>query len=250
MRSVGIDGPEVLSASGTGWSACTVRGAGRARNADAVAANVEGRTLAFAVADGVGALAASDRASAAAVSAVIEWAGRRSSTREEDMRALFGSINAAVASSLAGERGATTLVCALISKRRCIVAAVGDSEALAIDERGHVQRLNHLDHVPSRPNALLAWIDGEATFEPHVVRLDILPSRLCLMTDGVAQSLTHAQIAELLLESSVPTAASALVEAARSNGATDDVSAIVITPDVGRGGIVTWGDQLSPGGTP
>lgn len=218
---------------GTHWSACTARGRERARNSDALSVDTTGALLAFTIADGVGAMEASPAASAAAADAVAAWARTRCTVNAQDVSALVVSVSGAVGDALQarGEAGATTLACAILSGQRGVVVTVGDSEVLAVGAVGPAERLNELDHVPARPNVLLAWIDGQTELEPHVIEVDVLPHRLCLVTDGVAQVLDYGQIADLVRDTDPEEAARTLVLAALDRGASDDVTALVLSAE-------------------
>jgi len=220
--------------SGAGWSACTARGSARAHNSDALAVDVSGKLLAFAVADGVGSMEASPLASAVAVAAVASWVKGRNTVDERDIPSLFAAIDGAVRQALStrsGE-GATTIACAIVSARRVVIATVGDSEVLSVGTDGPAERLNELDHLKSRPNTLLAWIDGKTELEPHVIRLNALPHRLCLVTDGVVQALDYYHIARIVREWDPSVAAREMVLSARRRGASDDVTVLVLGGDI------------------
>jgi serine/threonine protein phosphatase PrpC len=221
---------------GPGWSACSARGSSRTHNSDAVAVDVSGECLAFAVADGVGALEASPLASAAAAGAAVRWARQRRAVAVDDIPALLTSVNDSVGETLRalGEKGATTLACIILSAGRAIIITVGDSEVLAVGGVGPAERLNELDHVPARPNMLLAWIDGKETLEPHIIALECLPHRLCLVTDGVVQALDYGEIGTLIRETEPAEAARALVLSARDHGASDDITALVLSAEVAK----------------
>lgn len=225
---------DVVFQYGDHWSACSIQGANRARNSDALAVCAEGTLRAFAVADGVGTMEGSPVASRAAADAAAAWVRDRRDVLQDDVLSLLATVNYAVGAALhaGGEAGATTLACALVSGHGAIVTTIGDSEALAIGPLGPARRLNDLDHVPGRPNMLLAWIDGEAEFDPHIIALDSMPHRLCLVTDGIVKVLDYRKIATIVRGAPVPTAARSLVEAARAAGATDDVTALVLSGDL------------------
>ncbi len=203
-------------------------GPGREVNADAFALNLEGSCLAFAVADGVGALPGSPFASAAAALAVIEWAQAKPET--PSFEALSAHVTERVGAALRPRslNGATTLVVALIAGGEVTVASIGDSGALAIPASGPAKPLHKLDHVPSRPNILTAWIDGEAAFEPHRGTPARDSYALCLVTDGVSGSLRNEQIADIVRSTPLEDAAALLVKAARAAGSHDDATALVL----------------------
>lgn len=217
---------------GDDWSACSARGLGRTRNSDALAVSADGPCRAFVVADGAGSLALSPLASETAAAAAAAWVRGRDTVHADDITSFAESVNEAVRVALGGAdpgQGATTLACAMIDGDRGVVATVGDSEALAVADDGPAHRLNDLDHVPARPNMLLAWIDGTTAFEPHVIPLDPLPGRLCLVTDGIVKVLDYDAIARLVREAPPAEAARALVLNARQRGASDDVTALVVS---------------------
>ncbi len=124
--------------------------------------------------------------------------------------------------------GATTLACALRTESACLVLTVGDSEVLAIPGDGPAERLNVLDHIPSRPNVLLAWLDGRTPFEPHVYALDGTEHLLCLVTDGVTKVVDYVGISEIVRGSQLAGGPGGLIAAAREAGATDDLTAVVM----------------------
>lgn len=222
---------ETAFCSGPGWSVCSIRGPGRSHNSDAYSFDLTSACLAFAIADGVGALEGSPYASMAAAAAATGWVQGRSSVRPSDVPQLVEVANAAVKDTLSRNRikGATTIACAVIAPTTVVIATVGDSEALAVTTSGPATRLNELDHVPARPNVLLAWLDGESPVEPHAIEIQRLPHRLCLVTDGVSRALDYTIIAEVVRSSNPAEAARDLVQHARKNGATDDATAIVIS---------------------
>jgi serine/threonine protein phosphatase PrpC len=219
-----------MNRSGAHWSASSLRGVERRRNSDAVAVADDGACHTFALADGVGALEASPRASKAAAHSATEWASGRTAIGEADAAGLVDAVDGAVREVVRDDRGATTLVFAAVEGNQGVVFTVGDSEVLAVDESGPARRLNPLDHVPAKPNMLLAWIDGKVDIEPHVIALDPLPFRLVLATDGVTGALDKESIAELVRAAPIERAARVLTDAARQKGAVDDASAIVIAP--------------------
>jgi serine/threonine protein phosphatase PrpC len=121
--------------------------------------------------------------------------------------------------------GATTMVMAAIAAGGAVVASVGDSEILAIDATGPARSLAPVDHLPSQTNVLLSWLDGVEEFEPHTVALPSLPYRLCLVTDGVAGTLSYETIADLVRSVQPAEAARLLVRQARAGGSRDDATA-------------------------
>jgi serine/threonine protein phosphatase PrpC len=217
--------------AGREWSAATYVGPGKEENADALSVNLKGELLAFAVADGVGAMPTSPVASAIASKAATDWINARSSFDVPDSRALYAAVSDAIAAGLKDQMksGATTLVVAVIGDGQLTVASLGDTEVLAVGTEGPAQSLLPVDHHPQQTNMLLAWLDGVEHFESHAVALEAMPHRLCLATDGVAGTLSVEEIATILRETPVHQAAVALVTRARAAGSHDDATAIVIS---------------------
>jgi serine/threonine protein phosphatase PrpC len=210
-----------------------VQGQGRKRNSDAFGVMRTAHGYAFAVADGVGALSGSAAASQAAVDAVKQWSANRNGSLLTEVDGLYDEIDRSVREALAHEdSGATTLACLLADETGYLLTAIGDSEILAVSATGETVLMNELDHLPNRPNVLLAWIDGKTELSPHVAQLNRLPDRLCLVTDGVTKLLEYERIGRLVLDAGVQGAAVALVDAAREAGAQDDLTAIVISADL------------------
>jgi len=221
----------LLFKHGADWSACSARGLNRERTADAFAVAADGQVRAFAVADGVGSLPCSPAVSSAAALAAIDWAsGFQGAVVETDIEGLVSAVGASVLNqlSLTPGAGATTLASAFLADGRGLVMTVGDSEALAVDREGPARPLTEPDHVPSQPNVLLAWIDGTSPFTPHIIALDVLPHRLCLVTDGIVKVLSYDRIADIARQSPPSESARNLVLAARHELAGDDVTAVVI----------------------
>jgi serine/threonine protein phosphatase PrpC len=225
---------DVEHANGARWSACSQRGSARDHNSDAFAVREQDGRLVVAVGDGVGALAGSPLASRRAVDAAVAWGASADLSDLNAGASLFAAVSTAVQDALRSARfveGATTLVCAVVEAGGCWLAAVGDSEIIAVGRAGDATRLNRLDQVPDQPNVITAWVDGDALFEPHVTRLALAPTRLCLVTDGVTKGLDYEALAAVVSGTHVTTAARALVEAAAATGVGDDVTAVVVVAD-------------------
>ena len=175
----------------------------------------------------------SPEASVTATRAVVDWASRQPRPLPPEAASLAAAAaNAAVAELLTGhpELGATTLAFALLADGAAVIGAVGDSEILAIDATGPARRLNDLDHVPSRPNILLAWLDGVAPFEPHTATLDGRLPTLCLVTDGVTKVLAYDEIAAIVRDAASTDQAVEIIREAQRRRATDDVTALIVLP--------------------
>src|SRR6185295_2258337 len=81
--------------AGREWSACTLTGPGKPVNADSLAADFTGKCLAFVVADGVGAMAGSQMASALAANAAADWISKRPWMDLAGVTSLFAAANRA-----------------------------------------------------------------------------------------------------------------------------------------------------------
>jgi len=221
-------------ARGRQWSAYSLTGPGKPVNADAFAVELTGESLAFVVADGVGAMAGSQLASRLAAKTAVDWIKRRTLVDTDGAGPLFAAVNSAVGEGLKARNmsGATTMVVAAIAAGGAVVASVGDSEILAIDATGPARSLAPADHLPSQTNVLLSWLDGVEEFEPHTLALQSLPYRLCLVTDGVAGTLSYETIADLVRSVRPAEAARLLVREARAGGSRDDATALVISNSV------------------
>jgi serine/threonine protein phosphatase PrpC len=226
-----VDQSSLIFDHGREWSACTLTGPGKPLNADALAIDFTGGCLAFVVADGVGAMAGSRLASAIGAGTAASWIARRSWLDGESLPALFAAANTAIGEGLRSQNssGATTIVLAAVAGGCGVVASVGDSEVIAVGATGPGESLNPVDHLPSQTNVLLAWLDGVESFDPHVRPLSVLPHRLCLMTDGVAGTLSYERIADLVRSVEPSEAARTLVLEARAAGSRDDATALVIS---------------------
>ena len=202
----------------------------RGHNSDALAVSLKGSCIAFVVADGVGSLEASPVASEVAALAAAQWVERQTALDVAAVPSLVESVNSTVATALAQHGvGATTLACAIISADRSVLVTVGDSEAIAIGKTGPAVRLNDIDNVPGNQNMLLAWIDGVIPIEPHVIEIGALPYRLCLVTDGITKVLDYRRIADVVRRADISDAARDLIVEARTAGAADDVTAVVLS---------------------
>lgn len=187
----------------------------------------------FAVADGVGSMPGSPIASQAAVKAVRDAAEEGLFQRRGGLALLLETVNHAVLDALSSlsdgnVRGATTLSVVAVQSGRVLIVSVGDSEVHMVGSSGDSRLQHELDHVPNRPNVLLAWIDGRTAFEPHVVSVAAESETLCLMSDGIPGALSRAEIARVVRNSHIGSAARELVLAARGAGANDDVTAVVV----------------------
>ena len=213
------------------------------------------------VADGVGGQAYGDVASATAIQLV-----RRLDTPEGVPAPAGDGSDDAALTALAGavlkvhdrlaemveqdrelDGTSTTLTAALLDGQRLAMAHVGDSRAYLL--RGGTLRQITADHtfvqtlidegriteeesrVHPHRNIILRAVDGVHQTEPDLFYVDLEPGdRVMLCSDGCSGALTDAQIAELLGEGTVDSAALGLVQSALDHGSTDNVT--VVTAEV------------------
>ena len=225
-----------LAETGDNWSAYSLQGAGRERNSDAFAVFDKDGWQAFAVGDGVGSMPGSPNASRAAVDAVVESLRSGPLVQVDDLQQVMPSVDRSVVQALASSEGpgATTLAFVVVVRGLARLLSVGDSEIHAIPAEGESVLLHPVDHVPAQPNILLAWLDGETSYEAHTHALELENARLCLMTDGIPGALSNDRIAAVVRGSAVRDAAREVVLAARDAGARDDLTAIVVSASADR----------------
>lgn len=140
----------------------------------------------------------------------------------------------------------TTVVAALVSGRRAIIAHVGDSRAYHIHESGMVQltvdhslveslvaagliRRDEARHHP-QANVIVRTIGDEPSVEVDVTHVDLkLGDTLLLCSDGLTNLLDDTSIWQLVNESpSPPAACRALIAAANQAGGDDNATVILI----------------------
>ena len=205
------------------------------------------------VADGVGGQAYGDVASSTAIQIVRRLdtpEGAPDDSEDAALTALAGVV-VRVHDRLAEmveqdselDGTSTTLTAALLDGRRLAMAHVGDSRAYLL--RDGALRQVTADHtfvqtlvdegriteeesrVHPHRNIILRAVDGVHESEPDLFYVDLEPGdRLMLCSDGCSGALTDAQIAELLGEGTVDSAALGLVQSALDHGSTDNVTVI------------------------
>ena len=140
----------------------------------------------------------------------------------------------------------STLVIALLRKRRCFVANVGDSRAYRLRagrftqltrdhsvvseliERGHITPEEALDHDAS--GQLTHYIGMGEKVRSHVRSFALKRNdRILLCTDGLTDMLSDDEIAAILKTETDPqTACAALVAAANRAGGHDNITTLII----------------------
>lgn len=198
----------------------------------------------FVVCDGIGGSLGGKKASRVAVREFIRAyfdasAGAGGVEKESPAVALRAALAEAnhkvyLAAGRAGALGrmGTTVVAAAVVGSDAWLLNVGDSRAYLF----HAGRLRQLseDHVPSGRKPGDRSIDRAVGTNAHVTPFLCGPltlaagDRLLLCTDGLTTAVTEGTIAALLQAFSAPEAARQLIERAKTGGAADNVSALVV----------------------
>jgi len=234
--------------------AATLPGAGKPGNEDSffVCTSLQGRPgcAAFAVADGVGGLAAGDVASQQALDAFVRSLQRaRRGSQAELLRAAFVRAHSLVwsLSLRRSVRMATTLVAGLLCGSRAWIANVGDSRAYYISPRRIRQLTRDHSLVAERVrDGLVSEADAKAVPFRHVITrclgsgarapgVDLfgpvslaLGDRLLLCSDGLHDLVSDAEIADVVRRHPPQAAAEVLVSRSRVLGNRDDVSIVIV----------------------
>lgn len=202
-------------------------------NEDAAAVIPVGDSIVLAVADGVGGSPGGNDASATAVETL-----RRSLAKLSETDALREAILNAVEKAnerilTSGKRSATTLVVAEITRQQLRCYHVGDSELIAVGQRGRIkQRI--IPHSPTGFAVEAGLLDEEEAVQHeqrHVLfnvigapnmRVDIssgldlaLRDTVLLTSDGVLDNLYLDEIVQIIRAGPLRRAADRLIEAAR-----------------------------------
>ncbi|MCY1047586.1 serine/threonine-protein phosphatase [Corallococcus sp. bb12-1] len=204
---------------------------------DAVGHRVDGGGLVAAVADGVGSHEGSDKSAQAAVATVLRVAVLEASASSATE---LGHVARAAVAEAASEvvrdqvarhyNGSTTLTMVLLAASGvAVVAHVGDSRVYLL-RAGRLTQLtqDHRIHRHVLVRYLGAFGLGDDA-EPDVLATTVLPGDVFLLsTDGVHDTLSHAQLAAVLEDAaSAQVAAEALVHAALASGSRDNCTALV-----------------------
>lgn len=212
--------------------------------------------MVFVVADGVGGQPGGAFASETAITALVEYLSQAAgcyhnldvSREHEFLAQLENSVHTAhlrLGGSEGGSHGpATTLTMATLVWPRAYIVHVGDSRAFYL-RRGRLRQLTRDQSMGefmvesgawteeqarrARTSGVLVSALGAAEMTPAVGLVDLAPGdTLLLCTDGLTKHVSDETIAELLGRSgSAEAACRALVDAALSEGGTDNVTAVV-----------------------
>ena len=217
-------------------------------NQDSMFLKCQGKKCLCAVADGMGGHNAGDVASRTAINIIgnIMHSDEKSLALafEEANRAIFGMSECD--KSLEGM--GTTIVLAAINKYTCTVMHVGDSRAYGVTQNhikqittdhSYVQELvdngkitpNEAKNHPMK-NIITKAVGVSDSVTPNIKQITFNKNDiLVLCSDGVSGALSEEEIITCCHEHMPPEAAEALCRLAVKNGATDDVTAIVVKID-------------------
>jgi serine/threonine protein phosphatase PrpC len=139
----------------------------------------------------------------------------------------------------------TTIVSALCCDRTISIAHVGDSRIYLI-RQGRIQQLT-VDHSLVMEHVRLGFIArdevessglqnvitralGTESAEPDLAEVSVLPHDVLLLcTDGLTRHLTDSQLSELIGNApSMETACIALIEAAKAQGGSDNITCVLV----------------------
>lgn len=192
------------------------------------------------IADGMGGHEAGELASLAVVATFHRLAERAHT--EVGIMSILEEANAQIYARIAAGTGrpgmGSTIVGLAFTDQRCFAFNVGDSR-LYLRREGQLQQLSTDDTLRSgagsRSHALTQSLGGTRVptpIFPHVRGWKVWPDdEMLLCSDGLSDMLSGDQI-RLLLESVSPNPALALVNAAVAAGGRDNVTAIVIGPEL------------------
>jgi PPM family protein phosphatase len=218
----------------------------RRRNEDAFLVDVEHGL--FAVADGLGGLAAGNRASRMAIETLRErFAEARQKKTDPDFRQILMEAHRGIR-ELGREAdpalgAGTTLTSALLSENRIRIAHIGDSAAylfqkdnwkkLTIDhtEAEEFRRLRPGEPVPPIfEHTLTRCLGQSGAIEVDQLAHPLAPgSRLLLCTDGVTRGITPEEISGRILAAESPRQfVEELIDLANERGGSDNATAIAI----------------------
>ena len=214
-------------------------------NQDSCYVNCNGKKCLCAVADGMGGHNAGDIASASAIRII-------SSMKQTDEKSILKAFNDAnkeiyemstCDTSLSGM--GTTIVLAFINKEFGLIANVGDSRAYCVSRSsvrqitvdhsyvqelinsGKITRIEAKTHPMRNVITMAGGVGSEITPNIKEVTFDS-EDILLLCSDGVYGALSDEEIIQCCFEEMPEQAAETICRLAVKNGATDDVTAVVV----------------------
>ena len=231
------------------------RGSVRKENQDSFRLELAGTLMTAVLCDGMGGARGGSIASSLAADAFMSHAANSldESSTSSDMREILLEA-CSFANSQVYERSfqeltcmgmGTTLVAALVSGRRMLVANVGDSRAYLLS-RGKLTQIT-TDHslvedmvargkitreearVHPKKNVITRAVGTEASVKTDIFELKLSPlSRLLLCSDGLSNVVPDAELQKVLREEKDPEAACrTLLDMALAAGAPDNVTVLI-----------------------
>ncbi len=223
---------------------------GRENNEDAYIAITIGRLYLFAVADGLGGMAAGETASSIAIKELSEIAkkGLSDTTFLESMKELlakgFRKANEEICRQAVNEKHGmgTTLVAALVNDEgRGIVANVGDSRAYFIGnnikritkDHSYVQELVDRGVITQEEASvhpqknIVTKIIGMEDVEPDFFEIELGENTLLLCSDGLTTALMDEEIKDIIIYSKIKDICKNLIEAANPKSR-DNITVIAV----------------------
>ncbi len=192
----------------------------------------EGRSATLlAVADGVGGEAGGEMASAAAIDALAAGFFNASPGRSpaDALAVAIRGANAAVlgAAGDSGQQGAaSTLVAAAIDGSSAFIGNLGDSRAYLLRD-GEI-RMVTADHSGDQQSSITRFVGDPRGVQPDVFVETLRPGdRLLLCSDGLTRHVPDADIASTVQSKDLDSAASALVDLAKSRGGEDNITVVL-----------------------
>jgi serine/threonine protein phosphatase PrpC len=217
----------------------THRGMRRRHNEDAVGyeypiepAKLQTYGALFVVADGVGGLAAGDKASTMAVEQLLQryYAGSPSVSTEERLAAAIQEVNLAVFKTL-NRKGATTMVAVVITGEDLVAASVGDSLIFLIQGE-KVTQLNTEDVLHSddaEDGALTKAIGYREDLEIETISGTLKPDdKILLCSDGLTRYLDRTLLNRHTNLRDPRDSVRRMINQANQEGGADNISTILV----------------------
>jgi serine/threonine protein phosphatase PrpC len=186
----------------------------------------------FVVADGVGGLAAGDKASTMAVEQLVQryYLGDSSVSTEERLAAAFQEVNLSVFKTL-NRKGATTMVAVVIKGEELVAASIGDSLIFLIQGE-KVSQLNTPDVLHSddaEDGALTKAIGYREDLDIETISGVVKPEdRILLCSDGLTRYLDESQLSRHANLRDPRDSVRRMINQANAEGGADNISAILV----------------------
>jgi len=189
----------------------------------------------FVIADGVGGLRGSQRASYIAVNMIVhQYYNSIASTIEERLRDVIRQANRMIIDQSEQSKNATTIVIAVFHKKDVIIAHAGDSRAYWVTRseirqltKDHTVKIHLSDgQIKERLNEA---IGHRPQIKPDVIRMHAaLHGNLLMVTDGVTRYLNDSELKRIVGGYEPDAAVSEIISRANEAGGVDNISAIVV----------------------